>query len=109
MDHLDYPKSMAGARDQFTKFTNANSMASAPSVVLTPQPRPQVYWIPPPNDTSRVNFDEAIFKDANQVRIGVIIRDNRGLVIESMSQKVTLPNSVDDIEAMQSLLNPLWI
>lgn len=51
MDHLDFPKSMAGARDQFTKFTNANSMASAPSVVLTPQPRPQVYWIPPPNDT----------------------------------------------------------
>ena len=38
MVHLDYPKSMAGARDQFTKFTNANSMASAPSVVLTPQP-----------------------------------------------------------------------
>ena len=102
---------MAGARDQFTKFTNANSMASAPSVVLTPQPRPQVYWIPPPNDTSKINFDEAIFKDANQERIGVIIRDSRGLLIESMShdQKVSLSNSVDDIEAMQRLLNPLWI
>ena len=73
------------------------------------QPRPQVYWIPPPNDTSKINFDEAIFKDANQERIGVIIRDNRGLVIESMSQKFSLPNSVDDIEAMQRLLNPLWI
>ena len=39
----------------------------------------------------------------------LLIRDNRGLVIESMSQKVSLPNSVDDIEAMQRLLNPLWI
>ena len=67
------PKSMAGARDQFTKFANANSMASAPSAVLTPQPWPQVYWISPPNDTSKINFDEAIFKDANQERIGVVI------------------------------------
>ena len=73
MVHLDYPKSMAGARDQFTKFTNANSMASAPSAVLTPQPWPQFYWISPPNDTSKINFDEAIFKDANQERIGVVI------------------------------------
>ena len=82
MVHLDYPKSMAGVRDQFTEFTNANSMDSAPFVVLTPQPRPQVYWIPSPNDTSKINFDEAIFKDANQERIGVIIRDSRGLLIE---------------------------
>lgn len=70
MVRLEYPKSMAGARDQFTKFTNANSMASAPAV-LTRQPRPQAYWIPPPNDTSKINFDEAIFKYANQERIGV--------------------------------------
>ena len=57
----------------------------------------------------RLILYEAIFKVANQEMIGVIIRDNRGFVIESMSQKVSLPNSVDAIEAMQRLLNPLWI
>ena len=85
MVHPDYPKSMAGARDRFTEFTNANSIAGAPSAVRTPQPRPQVYWIPPQNVTSKINFNGAIFKDANQERIGVITRDNKGLVIESMS------------------------
>ena len=92
------------------KFFQSGIGTSWTKILKSPlQPRPQVYWIPPPNDTSKINFDEAIFKDANQETIGVIIRDNRGLVIESMSQKVSLPNSVDDIEAMQRLLNPLWI
>ena len=31
-------------------------MAGAPSAVRTPQPRPQVYWIPPPNDTYKINL-----------------------------------------------------
>lgn len=82
MVHPDYPKSMAGARDRFAEFTNANSMAGAPSAVRTPQMRTQVYWIPPPNDTSKINFSGAILIDANQERIGVIIKDNKGLVIE---------------------------
>ena len=48
-------------------------MAGAPSVVRTHQPRPWGCWIPPPNDTFKINFDVAIFKDENQARIGAIL------------------------------------
>uniref|UniRef100_A0A2N9IR38 Peroxidase n=1 Tax=Fagus sylvatica TaxID=28930 RepID=A0A2N9IR38_FAGSY len=47
-----------------------------------------------------VNFDGAIFKDSNAGGIGVVIRDNAGMVIATLSQKVRGPQTVEMIEAL---------
>jgi ribonuclease HI len=61
---------------------------------------PQVRWKPPQTNYYKVNFDGAIFKDSNAGGIGVVIRDNAGMVIATLSQKVRGPQTVEMIEAL---------
>uniref|UniRef100_A0A2N9FDK7 Reverse transcriptase domain-containing protein n=1 Tax=Fagus sylvatica TaxID=28930 RepID=A0A2N9FDK7_FAGSY len=60
----------------------------------------QVRWKPPQTNYYKVNFDGAIFKDSNAGGIGVVIRDNAGMVIATLSQKVRGPQTVEMIEAL---------
>ena len=48
----------------------------------------------------KVNFDGVVFKDLGEVGIRVVVRDSQGLVLASMSEKILLPQSVTDVEAM---------
>uniref|UniRef100_A0A2N9F5C6 RNase H type-1 domain-containing protein n=1 Tax=Fagus sylvatica TaxID=28930 RepID=A0A2N9F5C6_FAGSY len=64
-----------------------------------PQP-PQVRWKPPSSNLFKVNFDGAIFRDSNTGGLGVVIRDNTGMVIATLSQKVTGNHTVEMIEAL---------
>ena len=50
--------------------------------------RSSVLWFHPPSSPLiKVNFDGAIFKETGNARIGVIIRDSQGPVIESVTKK----------------------
>ena len=60
----------------------------------------RVTWIPPPENSLKINFDGALFKDINKAGLGVIIRDNQGQVLASLSEQVQLPCSSDLVEAI---------
>ena len=60
----------------------------------------QVRWKPPQIHYYKVNFDGAIFKESKAGGIGVVIRDNAGMVIATLSQKVRGPQTVEMVEAL---------
>ena len=82
------------------EFEIANSISLSFPPDQSPFRRPQAHWIPPSVGTVKINFDGASFKDADCAGIGVIILDELGLVIATLSQNIALPNSVADIEAI---------
>ena len=56
-------------------------------------------WIPPPLGWYKVNVDGAIFSKHKWSGIGVIARDDKGLVVAAMSKKLELPLQPLEIEA----------
>ena len=47
----------------------------------------------------KVNFDRAIIRKEQKAGVGVIIRDEHGRVIASMVDGISLPFSIDAVEA----------
>ena len=54
-------------------------------VAIVPTRRPPMQWQPPAHQQYKINFDETLFKDENQVGIGVVIRDSKGQVMVSLA------------------------
>ena len=48
----------------------------------------------------KINFDRAIFKSMARAGLGVVVRDEEGMVIAALSQNIKLPSSVDLVEAL---------
>ena len=46
-----------------------------------------------------MNYDGAVLKDSNEAGLGTIIKNHRGEVMGSLSQKVPLPHFVEAVEA----------
>ncbi|KAK9989613.1 hypothetical protein SO802_029852 [Lithocarpus litseifolius] len=88
---------MQTAIDSFLEFQRAQTPAE-PRIA-----RPRTRWLAPPNESFKINFDGAVFKDKDRAGIGVIIRDSRGLVMGSMSQVVPLPQTIVELEALAAL------
>ncbi|KAL0012001.1 hypothetical protein SO802_007109 [Lithocarpus litseifolius] len=65
-----------------------------------PQTARSVRWRPPLEDFLKVNFDGAVFAANNIVGLGIIIRNDSGLVMVSLSQQIPLPTSVEMVEVM---------
>ena len=57
-------------------------------------------WTPPNTNSSKANFDEAVFNSSNSAGVGVIIRDSNSEVIAAMSKRILLPTTVLEVEAM---------
>lgn len=47
-----------------------------------------------------MNFDGAIFENLALAGLGIVIRDEQGLIIIALSQRIPLPNSVNMVEAL---------
>ena len=62
--------------------------------------RPSMQWQPPAHQQYKINFDGALFKDENQAGIGVVIRDSKGWVMVSLAQRIPLPNTAIEVEAL---------
>ena len=58
------------------------------------------HWLPPLPAQYKANCDGAIFPNINCARLGVVIRDSKGMVIAALSERVPLPPSIDDLEAL---------
>jgi ribonuclease HI len=65
----------------------------------TPQ-HPQVKWKPPSHQPYKANFDGAFFKESNEGGIGVVIRNQAGQAIATLSQKLTATHSIEMTEAL---------
>ena len=85
------------ARQMLSVFHRANRVQQAPASVSSTN---RVTWIPPPANSLKINFDGALFKDINKVGLGVIIRDNHGQVLASLSKQIQLPCSSNLVEAI---------
>ena len=57
-------------------------------------------WKPPPWPILKVNFNGAMFREQISVGVGVVIRDDKGQVVESMDEKITLPYLVIVVEVI---------
>ena len=70
----------------------------------TPLPSPLVahptHWLPPSLHQYKANCDGAVFRDINSIGLGVVIRDTAGLVIAALSERICLPSTVDEMEAL---------
>ena len=58
------------------------------------------HWLPPPLLQLKANCDGAIFNGLDCAGLGIVIRNSKGLVIAALSEKVTLPPSMEDLEAL---------
>ena len=48
----------------------------------------------------KVNFDGAIFAEEGLTSLGVVICNNQGLIMASLTQQITLPVSVIEVEIL---------
>ena len=57
-------------------------------------------WSPPTENLYKANFDAALFEHLGFAGVGVVMRDDRGNVLATLSQKIALPQSVEMAEAL---------
>ena len=82
--------------------TNAAFLRAIPPKPLDLANRnpPKVYWKPSTQPLFKVNFDGVVFNDVEKAGTRVVIQDNMGLVLASMSYSVPFANSVVMVEAI---------
>ena len=57
-------------------------------------------WQAPVQHAYKVNFDGAMFADEGLAGLGVVIRNDYGLIMASLTQQIPLPNSVIEVEVL---------
>ena len=57
-------------------------------------------WSPLVEEYYKVNFDGAVFRGEEKAGIGVIIHNSQGMVMASLSQKNSLPQTVVELETL---------
>ena len=70
-----------------------------PSLTIHTQ-KQRARWLPPPQDFFKINYDGAVFPDENRSGVGVMIRNNLGLVIASLVQQLPQAYQAVEVEAM---------
>ena len=70
------------------------------SPVWSAIPWVEARWKPPSAGLFKINFDGAVFMDRSLVGLGIVIRDESGLIIVALSQKIPLPSSMELVEAL---------
>ena len=60
----------------------------------------QQRWVPPPANFVKINFDSAVFSKDNFSGVGVVIRDENGLVLGSCSKHLPQAYSAVEVEAL---------
>ena len=70
---------------------------------ITPVGWPPTSWQAPDCNSYKVNFDGALFIAKNSAGLGVVIHNEEGQVMVSLSQKTTLPFIAIEVKAM-----PAW-
>ena len=85
------------AREHLAEFAQTITTPQFPRVIATPS---QTRWCPPSQGLVKINCDGATFKDQNKSGIGVVIRDENGMVLASMAKQIPQLYTALEIEAM---------
>nr|XP_023897448.1 uncharacterized protein LOC112009346 [Quercus suber] len=88
------PNLVQQAQTRLQNFLLHNSAAT------TSTGQPPTQWQPPAHQQYKINFDGALFKDENQAGLGVVIRDSKGQVMVSLAQRIPLPSTAIEVEAL---------
>lgn len=67
-----------------------------------------VRWCPPPFGMVKINFDGTLFLTMNIVGFGIIVRNDRRLVMAALSKQIPLPTSVEMVEELTARRAPLF-
>ena len=67
---------------------------------IIPVGRPPTNWQAPSSNTYEVNFDGALFAAENRAGLGMVIRNSKGQVMLSLSEKTSLPYTAIEVEAL---------
>ena len=59
-----------------------------------------VQWEPPSWTFFKVNYDRALFHEIQQAGIVLVIRDSGGQIVRALLESITLPATVDNVEAL---------
>lgn len=83
------------AMERLKEFQDVQELPTIPFQSLEP-----TNWSPPLNSWCKVNFNGAIFQELEAAGLGVVIRDHEGKVIGALSERISLPPSVEYVEAL---------
>ena len=72
----------------------------APTSATAAPKQPATAWTPPPIHGYKVNFDSALFEHEDNAGLGVVIRNQEGLVMASLSEVIPLPSTVIEVETL---------
>ena len=64
------------------------------------QCQPSKKWCPPKPDLAKINFDGAMFNKWDEAGIGVIIRNPKGEVMATLSEKIKKPPTIEILELL---------
>lgn len=73
-----------------------------PTLAIAAPKQTVAMWTPLPLHGYKVNFDGALFERENRADLGVIIGNQDGLVMASLSEVVLLPSTVIEVETLAS-------
>ena len=96
---LHQPSCSPHQLDSVVKERLAESLAVQPAPHSRP-PVSQCQWRPPPSGMVKANFDEAIFTMEHRSGIGVVLRDDQGSVLASLSRQVSQVYNPLEIKAL---------
>ena len=63
-------------------------------------PKQHIRWNPPPSTSLKINFDGAVFRETDEVGLGVVVCDHQGRVMASMFENIKLASSSNEVEAL---------
>ena len=66
-------------------------------------PKQHIRWNPPPSTSLKINFDGAVFRETDEAGLGVVVCDHQGKVMASMFEKIKLPSSSNEVEALAAM------
>ena len=89
LDHL-----LQRARERVSEFSQHNTARGALGG------SPITSWQPPSPGQYKVNVDGALFAVENTAGLGVVIKDEHGQVIVSLFERIPLPSTVIEVEAL---------
>ena len=64
------------------------------------RPTGATHWYSPQTSQHKVNYDGALFKEIWQAGVGVMVRDANGRVCGALSDRIVLPGTVEEVEAI---------
>ncbi|XP_023891986.1 uncharacterized protein LOC112003985 [Quercus suber] len=70
------------------------------SIITTRRQQQATAWTAPDQHWAKVNFDGATFAGDNKAGLGVVVRNDAGLVMASLAQLIPLPTSVIEVEVL---------